>query len=197
MNYLHWVARTILATVMSVELLGSFNLLSLDPEFTWKGLLLQSGAILAVFEILGWAVRRYKMDYVVGYSALAAALLIAFDAIGDIQHLYGTFAWFDQAMHTLGGFIAGLTVTSLLAAVNRKNHGSTGITRSELFVGGVTAAATLGLIYELVEYYEDLFTGSHRLGDGFDTAQDLSLDLFGGMLAAFLVVALPRLRFRR
>jgi len=193
----HWIARVVLSVVVVVELLGGLKLLPLRAEFTWKGLLLQSVAALVGFEVLSWLVRRYQLSYVVGVPALAFALLITFDAVGDIGHLYGAFTWYDQVAHTFGGFVAGLAATSTLAAVHSKLRGPERLVHLELFFSGVAFAAMLATLYEITEYTEDLLTGSHRLGDGFDTANDLVLGMAGGLVAAALVVWLPKLRFTR
>lgn len=180
-----------------VELLGGLRLLPLRAEFTWKGLLLQSLAAIVVFELLYWIVRRYKLNYVVGYSALAFAVLIAIDAVGDIGHLYGAFMWYDQVVHALGGFVAGLGATSTLTAVHTRLRGPESLMHLELLLSGLAFATMLATLYEITEYAEDYLTGSHRLGDGFDTANDLVLGMLGGLIAATLVVRLPKLRFTR
>ncbi len=50
-----------------------------------------------------------------------------------------------------------------------------------------TIGVTLGAGYELLEYSEDVLTGSSRLGDGPDTGNDLLMDFIGAALATLSV----------
>ncbi len=99
-------------------------------------------------------------------------------------------------MHFFGGFAVVFIATGLIQAVHtvkRKNQ----IHKAEIFLYGL-AVGTLGSVfYEIEEYLEDILTGSNRLGDGFDTANDLALGILGGILAAILILKFPKLSISR
>lgn len=69
--------------------------------------------------------------------------------------------------------------------------------RGETYIIGFSLSVVIQVVYELEEYVEDLLTGSNRLGDGFDTANDLMLGLFGAMLGALVILKLPILTRKR
>ncbi|MFO0702548.1 MAG: hypothetical protein U0514_01565 [Candidatus Andersenbacteria bacterium] len=192
---LHWLARAVLVVLIVTEALGQAHVLTLQPQFTWSGLLWQAVAALLAFEVLAWLDRRFDLRLNVGGIALLFAVLTAADATGDILHWYEHLSWFDQVMHFSGGVMAGWATTSAYLAARARHAGAP--TRPEIIITGASFAALLGVLYELSEYYGDLLTGSHRLGDGFDTANDLSLDLYGGLLAAVVLAFVPRLRLVR
>jgi hypothetical protein len=92
--------------------------------------------------------------------------------------------------------VAGLAATSTLAAVHSRLRGPERLVHLELFFSGVAFATMLATLYEVTEYTEDFITGSHRLGDGFDTVNDLVLGMVGGLLPlrssfGFPICALP------
>lgn len=198
MRFLHslWPARVGFAALFVVEVLGAANVLPITPEFTWKGMLLQLVVIWATFEFVRWLVDRHSLDMSVGFVGQLVLLQTVADAVGDMAHLYARFIWYDQILHMIGGFLAAVVATGLLRAVHEKRDHKL-FPRAEVLVGGFSIAVVCTVLYEAEEYLEDLLTGSHRLGDGFDTANDLVLGLFGALLAALLVVVLPKLVSKR
>jgi hypothetical protein len=178
------------------ELLGALRLIPIITEFTWKGLLLQSIAIWIFIEWAAWFVRRRKLNYFIAPAAYLLTLQVIVDAVGDMAHLYGKFIWYDQLMHLTGGFVVAFITTGILYAMHRRDHVQV-LSLREVLLSGWSLGVTAQVIYELEEYMEDVLTGSHRLGDGFDTANDLMLGSAGGAIAAILVLALPGITSRR
>jgi uncharacterized membrane protein YjdF len=64
-----------------------------------------------------------------------------------------------------------------------------------LFMAYMTSVL-FAVLYEMQEYLEDVFSGSHRLGDGPDTANDLLLNLIGGLVTVLLVTGFRYYRSR-
>jgi hypothetical protein len=185
-----------LFVLIAFELLGALRLIPIVTEFTWKGLLLQSIAIWVFIEWAAWYVRRRKLNYFIAPAAYLLTLQVIVDAVGDMAHLYGKFIWYDQLMHLTGGFVVAFITTGILYAMHRRDHVQV-LSLREVLLTGWSLGVTAQVIYELEEYMEDVLTGSHRLGDGFDTANDLMLGSAGGAIAAILVLALPRITSRR
>jgi len=52
------------------------------------------------------------------------------------------------------------------------------------FCGGTL----LGVLYELEEYIEDVFTSGNRLGTGEDTANDMLWNTVGGLVVVFIAI---------
>jgi len=99
-------------------------------------------------------------------------------------YLYWVFPWFDVLMHFLGGFLVALIgIWSLLYVVRMRvwicfSH------RNILYTAIGTALA-IGIGWEVFEYINGL-----RIKDNyvFDTVTDLIMDLFGAMLAYWIVL---------
>jgi hypothetical protein len=191
-----WPARVILAILIIVEVLAATGVLPLQTEFTWKGLLLQSIIVLLFTEAINKYVERKKLDIAIGPGALLFALQITADATGDLGHLYSRFVWFDQLLHFTGGFVITFMTTGIYRALFERQK-VVPLPRTEIVLSGLGVGMICATLYEIEEYLEDLLTGSHRLGNGFDTADDLASDLLGGLLAAVLVIGLPKLTTRR
>jgi uncharacterized membrane protein YjdF len=186
-----WPARLIISATLLIELLGAANILPIRPEFTWFGMILQSSVALLMFELLGWFIRKHKINYPVGLAALLFAILIVADASGDMAHLYSQFEWYDALLHFLGGFATAVLTAGFMIAVHDLKR-PTKTRMIEVFLGSTSLSVMAQVLYEMEEYYEDLITGSHRLGDGFDTVNDLSLALYGALLASALVLWLQK-----
>jgi hypothetical protein len=198
MRFLHslWPTRIGFSLLLLVELLGATGVLPITPEFTWKGMLLQSLFVWGSLEFVGYLIPRHKLRMSVGFVALIVMAQSAADAIGDMGHLYGRFEWYDQILHLTGGFTISLMTTALFYSLHQR-YRRKALTLAEIFFEGFSLSVVFQVIYEFEEYFEDLLTGSHRLGDAFDTVNDLTLGLFGALLAALLIIKLPRLTSKR
>jgi hypothetical protein len=191
-----WPARIILVTIIVVEALAALDIVPIETQFTWKGLIMQSVVVLILIEAANKYIERKKFDIAIGPGAFLVTLQIAVDATGDMAHLYARFIWFDQLLHFTGGFVISFITTGMYRALFEKQRVKP-LPRGEIIVSGLGVGMIGAMIYEGEEYLEDLLTGSNRLGDGFDTADDIVFDLLGGLLAAVLVVGLPKLTTRR
>ena len=54
--------------------------------------------------------------------------------------------------------------------------------------------STLGTIYEIEEYLEDVFFHSNRLGDGYDTANDLLMNNSGAFITLLIIYLIWHVR---
>ncbi|MBU0963868.1 hypothetical protein KKC06_02410, partial [Patescibacteria group bacterium] len=58
----------------------------------------------------------------------------------------------------------------------------------------ITGSAFFGVLYELEEYLEDVFTGGNRLGSGVDTANDMMWNTIGALIVVLIAVKILRSR---
>jgi hypothetical protein len=188
------VVRGGFAALFLVELANYGGLLDFTVDFTWLGLLVTVIAVWGSLEACArWLARRGTRLH---WSAWPLSLaIVAFDAFGDMLHLYGRWHWYDQFGHALGGFLGVLVAFAVVRAVERTDHW-----RHPPWVNGLLALGTtmtFGCLYEIEEYLEDIFNATNRLGDGQDTANDLLMNLLGALVAIAFVFAAQKSRPRR
>lgn len=185
-----WLARILFGGLVVFELLNRFKILHAELSFTWDGLLLTVGVVWLLVEGLSFFLKRKTNQPLFGWSKLAAALAVYVDAVGDIALGYAKYGWYDQAAHLIGGgAVGGLIFVFLRLLVEKRVIRIGGVA---LLIFSVGLAGFLGSIYEMEEYLEDYFTGSHRLGDGFDTANDMMLNTLGAVFVVSLALAFKK-----
>ncbi|OGF68627.1 hypothetical protein A3H65_00520 [Candidatus Giovannonibacteria bacterium RIFCSPLOWO2_02_FULL_45_14] len=172
------LARILLISLIGFESLNFFGFLPYATYFSWIGLLVTSVGAMAVIEIIYYA---FKRDGVVlpTLPYLISGISLWLDAVGDVAGLYGKFGWYDQSAHFMGG-VAAMSVAITMFAQYRERH------KISLFLMLFIAFSFVGLFgsfYEIEEYLEDRYYhgGQKRLGDGPDTANDLLVNLLGGI----------------
>jgi len=191
--------RLLLAGLVLFELLNEFGILHYTLDFTWFGLAITSIIAWVVLEFSSYSLKKAclpanglsRRQWQAGgkamnfWAIMTAVAVVYVDALGDILHFYGRFGWYDQLAHFAGGAaVAGLifNVVWQLCSCQKIRLGNLGI-------GFITIASTAFVcaLYEIEEYLEDFFTGSHRLGDGPDTANDLMLGILGAITMVVLI----------
>jgi hypothetical protein len=178
------LSRLLFVILISFEILNGVGFLKLTLTFTWLGLIVTSVAVWIGLELFSLYSRRKCEIPLSGLAMLAAVTLIYFDAIGDIFFFYAKLGWYDKFGHFIGGAAAAIVFFSAvrnLSACRRLYLGPFG---TAFFI--TTSSVFLGVLYELEEYFEDMLTGSSRLGDALDTANDLFLDLAGAASIALI-----------
>jgi hypothetical protein len=181
-SFLVNLSRLLFAELIAFELANELKILHLPLTFTWLGLILTSGSIWLSLELFSLYSRHNCGQSLSGLAMLAAAVVVYFDALGDIFFFYAKIGRYDQIAHFLGGAASALLFFSAIQILSDCRKLSLGVIGVSFFT--MTSAVFLGTLYELEEYLEDIFTGSHRLGDAFDTANDLFLDFVGAILIA-------------
>lgn len=180
-----WVARIFLVPLAVFELLNALGILHQPLTFTWWGLVVTSLPVWAVLELAHQRLKKIKKN--IPWWVIVPVILAAyFDALGDAEGVYNTFYWFDQVAHCTGSMAATAFVGAILFPFWKVHR----LSQKVSFIFLVTCGAALGVVYELAEYLEDIISESHRLGDGYDTANDLLWDVFGAVVVAALI---PRL----
>lgn len=171
--------RIPLLVLMIVEFASLQNYITLQPSFTALGLFIQSSLFYCFFEIIHYYIRLYRR-VPPWWIASSTVILLTLDATGDYLNWYAKFKYFDAMLH----FFAPLVATLGIWSIRRTFQIST--TYKTLFFSIAPCVVTLVALYEMEEYLEDLITGSQRLGNGFDTANDLLMGFFGAFLPVTL-----------
>ena len=154
-------------------------------DFSWLGLIVTALAAWLGIEVISWYLKKYCGHPLSNLVILAVIGLVWLDALGDILKFYSQFGWYDQLAHLVGGITAGGIVLSIILNLKACQKINLGLFGTGFFA--LVSASFIGLLYELEEYFEDYFTGSHRLGDGPDTANDLFLNIVGALLIIVII----------
>lgn len=158
----------------------------LRPDFTWLGLAVTSFAIFVALEGIDMWLEWHGRETLAAPAYLFAFLGLCIDLGGDLFHAYSRYGWYDRVAHFLGSGMAALVLLYVAQAFvgSKQNEWYRKVVPILVFALGVT----LGALYEVEEYLEDMLTASHRLGDGVDTADDLLMDMLGAAFVALLYV---------
>lgn len=181
-------------TLFAFEAANYWRLFHFSVDFTWIGLLITSLGVLLLLTGFDRWFKRHGAD--LHWSVwLLTLLLVGVDAFADFAHLYSRWSWFDQFDHFGGGFIGFIIFHSMAMVLKRTREWR----HPRWFdaVAALGAVTILGNLYEIEEYFEDVISLTHRLGDGPDTANDLLMNLLGGLMALFLFFAAEWLRKKR
>ena len=154
--------------------------------------------ILFLLAFYGFVRARYN----VSVPPLLLALVLAgveVDALGNYFHMYGgQFGplHYDEFAHlTIQVLVTPLIVWLLGAALEKFGQRlSLGFTT---FFAGLTIFS-LSAFYEIIELWDELYFGGHRIWSLQDTANDLQFDLCGivmGAALAYLVLRTASVRF--
>lgn len=199
-SLVRWVCRVAFAALIVFDLTGYFQIIDYKVTYTWFGLLITATSVFIGIEVVSYAAWRWRRHDLYWPVWPIALFVVAADGFGDLFHWYernipffGTQLWYDQAMHFVGSMAAAIIMLAFIRAVRSVNHHRE--LRTEDLLLMLTLSVSVGVLYELEEYFEDLAWGSNRLGDGFDTANDLFLNLCGALVVT-LVVAWLRHRSR-
>lgn len=182
---LRLLPRLLLAGLVLFELLNQFGILHYVLDFTWFGLAVTSIVAWLVLETASYLLKKSCGQAMNFWAIMLAVGVIYVDALGDILHFYSRFGWYDQMAH----FVAGIAIAGLVFNVIWHLCQCKKISMGWLGINFITITITsfISALYEIEEYLEDFFTGSHRLGDGPDTANDLMLAILGTIVIVLII----------
>lgn len=135
-----------------------------------------------------WLAKRGTAISWVTFLLLSAAVWL--DALGNFQHLYGQFWWWDRLTHTVGGMALSAGFIDLFQAFRRSGK----LQASWIWAAwmGVLVGQLLGTVYEISEWLGDLWFKTERVRGQYDTSHDLFQNLLGGLLVLGLMWAFRR-----
>lgn len=186
-KYLIYIFRGGFLLVLFYEIFR-WKFLNSAVIFSWEGLIATVLVIWALFEI-GFYFLRNRLKANISWVSFALAFSsLSLDAAGDMYGWYATYSpWFDKIAHFFGGFVVAIVIYDVLKIVRAKNPMA--FSGALVIPLAILIALFLGVGYESLEYMEDkLYWGRQvRLGDGYDTVNDLHLGLMGAVLAMTIV----------
>ncbi|PJE58369.1 MAG: hypothetical protein COU81_01120 [Candidatus Portnoybacteria bacterium CG10_big_fil_rev_8_21_14_0_10_36_7] len=184
---LKYLYRLLLSGLLIFELLNNFSILHFPLSFTWAGLILTLSVAWLGIEIISFISSKLTTRSLNNSAMIAITISLYFDAIGDINLYYQNIASYDQWAHFIGGAAATMVAYSFIKNLSLSSKIS--LPKIGIYLFSIFTTTCLGSIYEIEEYLEDYFTGSHRLGDGPDTANDLLLSLTGAVMIMIIAMA--------
>lgn len=186
-------ARLLFAGLIIFEILNVLKILQFNTQFTWVGLVITAVFAFTVLEITAYKYRQKKGYYLHWSIWLIITGALSMDAAGDFFHFYGKMEWWDQAVHCSVSAIIAFTLFVVINAfwIDKFKFSlllKTGRLKLSLFLAA-TAAVSLGALYEVEEYLEDVLFHTNRLGPGTDTANDLTLNILGVLVTVIFICA--------
>jgi len=179
------IARLFLGGLLLFESLNQFSILHFTLDFTWFGLMVTLMTAWLIVEIVSVYIKKTCGYFLPAYCMLLVTAGIYLDAFGDILRLYGQFIWYDQLAHFISGAAAAGVLFSIIWCLNSSGKIKMGLWGLGFY--SLTLASFFGVLYELEEYFEDLFRGTNRLGDGPDTVNDLFLNIIGALVVIIVI----------
>jgi len=180
------IARLFLGGLFLFESLNQFGILHFTLDFTWFGLMITLMVAWLVIEAVSVYIKKACGYFLPAYCMLLVTAGIYLDALGDISGFYGQFGWYDQLAHFIGGAAAAGVLFSIIWCLNSRCKIKMGLWGLGFY--SLTLASFFGVLYELEEYFEDLFRETNRLGDGPDTVNDLFLNIIGALVVIIIII---------
>jgi uncharacterized membrane protein YjdF len=190
-----FIVRVLFLSLASFELANLFGILHFTLDFSWLGLALTCLGVWWGLELITFFIKR-KYNYTLPVFIFVIPVLVIFvDAFGDILKSYSRFSWYDQVAHFLGGGAAATVLFFIVFSIVRHKKLNLSNRFSGLFAIGW--ANLLGALYEIEEYAESIFLKNNRLGDRFDTPNDLLCNLAGSVICVFFILLFIKRRLAK
>lgn len=180
------IIRILFFSLATFESANLFGLLQFTLDFSWLGLAMTSLAVWLGLELIYFFVKKKYNHTLPSLVFVVPAVVIFFDALGDILKWYSKFSWYDQVVHFFGGSAAAAVLFFIIFSIVRHKK----INLSNRLVGlfAIGWANLFGAFYEIEEYLESYFLKNNRLGDRFDTPNDLLFDMAGSVICVLLIL---------
>lgn len=117
------------------------------------------------------------------------------DALGNFQHLYGGFWWWDRLTHTVGGMALSAAFIDLFLAFRRSGQLQAGWSWAAWM--GVLVGQLVGSVYEISEWLGDFWFHTERVRGQYDTPHDLFQNLIGGLIVLGLMYLTNKFQNRK
>lgn len=177
--------RLLLLALFLFELANQRGLLHVGLDYTWTGLTATLGVVVLGIEGIHALLKKTGHPGL-HWSVWALAFSsISVDALGDVSHFYSTYPWYDRFAHATGASVTFIIIWNIVRSFFQSKAAD--LSTKLLFILSYSLAITAGTFYEIEEYLEDVFTGSHRSGGGADTADDLLMNTIGITVIALLI----------
>lgn len=185
-----WLARLLIMGLLVFELANLIGPLGFPLEYTWLGLAMTTLAAFVAMTFLEYLLIS-KLGIYPHWSAWPLIFtMLMIDFSGDFFHLYGSWLPYDRLAHMLSGVILASLLYSLFNRISWAKKWRYPLSINLMLALG--ADILFAVSYEIEEYTEDILYHTSRLGNGFDTVNDLLMNLIGAATALTLVYFLTR-----
>ena len=179
------VLRIFAPLLIIFEILNYIRVFKFEVDFTWIGLIISAFGLWALLEVANYySLKKIKQKLPI-FISIIGLIMLYLDAFGDMLHFYSTFIWYDQLMHFVGGAVMGICIYYVFYKFRQVKIFKTGNLGISILT--VCLATSIGVVYEWEEYFEDVINATNRLGDGFDTANDMMLCFFATVIVSISI----------
>lgn len=171
--------RVIIILLVQLGLLGIELAARYDTSVRQIALAITNlGTTAGLLWLDGWRHRRgQRLSWVTVLVVLGGVWI---DALGNFQHLYGQFWWYDRFSHTLGGMAVSAIFIDLYLAWQRS--GKLAVSSGFAIWTGFLLGQFVAAMYEVTEWLGDWWFATERVRSAFDAPRDLFFNLVGGLL---------------
>lgn len=177
-----WLFLIAQLALLGVELFTSYDTMQRQVALAVTNIV----TAVAVLLFNRWTGRKGKALSAVTFVLVAGSVWL--DALGNFQHLYAQFWWWDRVTHTMGGMALSGMFIDLFLALRAAGMQASWSVAAWL---GVLLGQLVGSVYEISEWLGDLWFKTERVRGPYDTPHDLFQNLLGG-LAVFIAFWLFR-----
>ncbi len=188
------IARAAFVLLILFEIANYIRIFHFTLDFTWFGLTLTGIGVFAGLEITNQFFTKKIHVPLPSFIWPIAFISTGIDAFGDMAHWYSRWSWYDQVAHFTGGAVLTLVMLTVFTLVSHRHAWQHPTHLSYSYALGI--ATIFGVLYEIEEYLEDYFSFTNRLGDGRDTANDLLMNLLGGLTILVIIAGTRYVRKR-
>lgn len=166
---------TVQAVLLVYELLARY-----DTFGRQNALALTNFVVVAVFVVVQRLFRRRYGITIHWIVLVTIALSVWLDAVGNFQHWYARFWWWDRVTHVAGGLALTVGIYVVCFALWRAQRLKVSWRVFNLYA--FSAAQSIGALYEVSEWVGDELFQTGRIQGLFDTPRDLFFNMLGGLL---------------
>lgn len=174
-----WLVLVSQITLLTIEVVTHYDTGSRQTALVMTNII----SAAAVFWANRWLGKRGSQ-----LSAVTILLVIGavwLDALGNFQHLYAGFWWWDRITHTVGGMAISAGFIDFYQAWRRT--GAFPVSWGQATWLGFLVGQFLGAMYEVSEWLGDFWFHTHRVVYTYDTPHDLFFNLCGGVIVILIV----------
>ncbi|EKE26565.1 MAG: hypothetical protein ACD_4C00241G0003 [uncultured bacterium (gcode 4)] len=180
--------RVFLWWLILFEILNAYEILNHPLSFTWSWLI--------TVGLFGWVIAEILMffykwiNYVLILPLISMPIFL--DAFWDIFLLYKAFHNYDKFLH----FFNSALIAWVLFIVLREKFENAKFTKTFQWIIIISMTTTLWALYEIEEYAEDVLINHRllRMGNSFDTGDDILMNLLWGIFMVVLLISYFKLR---
>lgn len=176
-----WLVVGLQAILLGIELLTLYDTAQRQIALA----LTNVAAAAAVTWFDSWLRRRGTQ---LSWLAIGLVLVAVWlDALGNFQHLYGGFWWWDRVTHVVGGMAVSAGFIDFFQSW--RHTGKLKVTWGQATWVGFLGGQFVASMYEVSEYLGDLWFHTQRVRGPYDTPHDLLNNLVGGVLIVLFLRA--------